>query len=123
MDGKSKVLIVDDDDNAMETLIDLLDLSGFHSVSAKNGHEAIKVFENEKPDIVLLDTRLPFMNGYEVCEMIKEKSGGRVKIILYTAYAELVDIQRAKKAGADDFISKTEDFSNMLSLLKKFSNK
>ena len=123
MDRKTKVLIVDDDDNALATLIDLLEVYGFNSVCAKNGQEAITIFENEAPDVVLLDTRLPRINGYEVCERLKEKTNGKVKIVLYTAYAELVDIKRAKEAGADEFISKTEDFSNMLNILKKIGKR
>ena len=122
MAGKPKILIVDDDRNTIQTLNDLLGEYGYDIESAINGSQAIQKIEKQPPDIVLLDTRLPGMDGYTVCEKIRSISGSSIKIVLYTAYADLVDVSRAKAVGADEYISKTEDFSNLLRILNMLGN-
>ena len=118
--GKSyKILVVDDCVNSVTTLTDLFVEDGYTVVVATDGEEALKKVQEEKPDIALLDIRLPGMDGYEVCRQIKETKGSNIKVIIYTAYVDVVDIAKAKEAGADDFIGKTSDFSQMRRAIEK----
>ena len=73
----------------------------------------------ESPAVVLLDTRLPGMDGYEVCRRIKENKGLNTKIIIYTAFIDAVNVARAREVGADDFMGKLSDFANLRHGVKK----
>ncbi len=108
-----KILIVDDDADTLTVLSDLLSEHGYDVATAADGVEGIKKAEEEKPDLALVDTRLPKMDGYKVCRGIKEMQGSNAKVIMFTAYGDAVNVDRAKEAGADDFLAKTEDFANM----------
>ena len=117
MSRKIRILVVDDDKNAIETLTDLLGEYGYDVSGAADGPEAIRNLEEIAPNVVLLDTRLPGMDGYTVCARIRAKLGGSVKIILYTAFADLVDMGRAKEVGADEYVSKTVNFQNIVRII------
>ena len=114
-----KILVVDDNVNSITTLTDLFEEDGYTVVVAADGEEALKKAQEEKPDIILLDIRLPGMDGYDVCRQIKEIKGSNIKVIMYTAYVDVVDIVKAKEAGADDFIGKTSDFAQMRRSIEK----
>jgi len=108
-----KILIVDDDADALTVLSDLLIEHGYDIATAADGVEALETAAKEKPDLALVDTRLPKLDGYKVCRGIKEMQGSDTKVIMFTAYGDAVNVDRAKEAGADDFLAKTEDFANM----------
>ena len=113
MEKNFKILVVDDDADTITTLSDLLVEHGYDVVAASDGKEALNMAEKERPDLVLLDTRLPKLDGYEVCLRIKQIKGLDTKIVLFTAYGDAVHVAKAKKVGADDFLGKTDDFANM----------
>ena len=119
MDKNCKILIVDDDKDSLTVLTDLLIEHGYDVVVAADGVEGLKVAEQEKPNLALVDTRLPKMDGYEVCRRIKDIQGLSAKVIMFTAYGDAVNVVKAKEVGADDFLAKTEDFSNMHRSIKK----
>ena len=113
MEKKFKILIVDDDADTITTLSDLLKEHGYDVVSASDGINAVEMAEKEKPDLSLVDIRLPKLDGYEVCSKIKHMKGLNIKIILFTAYGDVVSVEKAKQVGADGFLGKTADFANM----------
>lgn len=113
-----KILVVDDDVDTLTVLTDLLTEHGYGVVTAADGVEALKMAAKERPDIALVDTRLPKINGYEVCLGIKQMKGLNAKVIMFTAYGDAVNVAKAKKVGADDFMAKTEDFANMHRAIK-----
>lgn len=118
--GKNvKIFIVDDNVNSITTLTDLLVEDGYTVVVASDGEEALKKIQEEKPDIVLVDTRLPGMDGYEVCRQIKETKGLTTKVVMYTAYVDAINVTKARKAGVDDFLAKTSDYAQMRHAIKK----
>ena len=119
MSEQVKVLIVDDDLNTRTALTDLMDEDGFNTIAAADGKEALDKAHKEKPDIVLMDIRLPKMDGYEACKQIKEMAGANPKVILYTAYVDAVNVTKAREVGADDFVGKTSDFSQMRDTINK----
>jgi len=114
MGKETKILIVDDDAHSRTTLADLLTENEYKVITAADGKEALDKVNKKKPHVVLMDIRLPGLNGYELCRAIKKIEGSATKIILYTAYIDAVNVSKAKEAGADDFLGKTSGFSNLL---------
>ncbi|MCH2110829.1 MAG: response regulator transcription factor, partial [Polyangiaceae bacterium] len=84
---------------------DALEFEGFRVVTAENGAEALTCFEREQPQAVLLDLMLPDMNGYQVCERIRELSA-LVPVIMLTAKSQETDKIRGLDVGADDYVTK-----------------
>lgn len=115
-----KILIVED--NAQDQKIIELRLikHGYKNlIFVSTGEEAIAKARSEKPDLVLVDTKLPDMEGFEVCRQIKKIEGLTVKVIVYTGYMDAIDVTKARLAGADDYQVKTEDFGQLLGAIEK----
>jgi len=102
---KVSVLVVDDDVRILRMLRRILELEGYHVLTASNGEDALGVFFDEKiPDLVLLDIIMPDMDGYTVCQHIREFS--QVPIIMVTAKGNDEEKVQGLDAGADDYITK-----------------
>lgn len=117
-----KILIVDDEINTRVNLGDILKEEGYDVVQASDGREALKMANRDNPDIVLLDTRLPDMDGNEVCAKLKKLRGFKAKVIVYTGYIDAIDVDKSKSAGADDYVVKTADFSLLLKAIKSLDS-
>ena len=83
---KNLILVVDDDIRMLRMMKRMLELENFQTITANNGEAALVVFEKENPDLVLLDIMMPDMNGYTVCQHIREFS--EVPIIMVTAMGD-----------------------------------
>ena len=102
-----RVLIADDIEDNRQLLAQLLAAVGFEIRLAINGAEAIREFEEWRPHLILMDFRMPVMNGHEAIRRIRAMAGGNtVKIIAVTASAFTENRQELIEIGADDFISK-----------------
>ena len=101
---RGRVLVVDDDLALAEMLGIVLRGEGFEPVFCADGAEAIAVFRNSRPDIVLLDLMLPGRDGIEVCRAIRAESG--TPIVMLTAKSDTIDIVVGLESGADDYIVK-----------------
>lgn len=100
------ILIVDDEENIRFVLKYNLQLDGHTVIEAKNGEEAIGLAQNEL-DLILLDVMMPKMNGIQACQELKANSDTKdIPIIMLTAKSQLVDIEEAFRAGADDYLTK-----------------
>ena len=104
MNRKKKVLIVDDDTNICELLRLYIDKDGFDVAIANTGTQALKLFEQEKPDLIMLDIMLPELDGWQVCREIRKTS--QVPIIMLTAKGEVFDKILGLELGADDYVVK-----------------
>lgn len=102
--ARGKVLVVDDDMALAEMLGIVLRGEGFEPVFCSNGSEALRVFRESRPDIVLLDLMLPGKDGVDVCRLIRAESG--TPIVMLTAKSDTVDVVVGLEAGADDYIVK-----------------
>ena len=100
----TKILIVEDEPSFSEALEFLLGKEGFAVVTAENGSDAIKKFEQGGIDLVLLDLMIPEVSGAEVCRQIRAKS--KVPIIMLTAKDSEVDKVVGLEIGADDYVTK-----------------
>ena len=116
-----KVLIVDDIESNRRLLSEILNIYGLNVQEAKNGKEAIKIAENIKPDIILMDLRMPVMDGYEATKILKEDSKLKnIPIIILTASAMKTSDDEIKKIGSDSYLRKPISRPELLAELKKY---
>lgn len=101
---RGRVLVVDDDIALAEMLGIVLRGEGFEPVFCSNGSDALRIFRESRPDIVLLDLMLPGKDGVDVCRLIRAESG--TPIVMLTAKSDTVDVVVGLEAGADDYIVK-----------------
>ena len=100
-----RILIVDDEPNIAASLEFLLQRGGYDVRVAHDGEEALAQAESFRPELVLLDVMMPKLNGYEVCQRLRQ--GGRdVKIVMLTARGREVDVEKGKALGADLYVTK-----------------
>jgi PAS domain S-box-containing protein len=105
--GQCKVLVVDDNQDAAESLRILLRIMGHHVITANDGEKALELVASYKPDLVLLDISLPKVDGYEVARRIRQSNiGPDVKIIALTGWGQEEDKRRSKQAGFDEHLVK-----------------
>lgn len=101
----TSIMVVDDDQDLAEMLGIVLNGVGMEVDLVSRGDEAIEVFKNSQPDLVLLDIMLPGTDGIEVCREIRKQST-RVPIVMLTAKSDTHDIVKGLEAGADDYMVK-----------------
>jgi two-component system sensor histidine kinase/response regulator len=121
--NRHTVLIVDDDEKNIKLLKVMLQKENYDLVSAGSGEEALRITAERSPDIILLDIMMPGMDGFEVCRRLKANAETKVvPVLIITALAEKQDRVKAMEAGADDFlnkpIEKTELVVRVKSLLR-----
>ena len=114
--GAVKVLVVDDDSNICELLRLYLEKDGYETIVANDGEQAVKKYEQNKPDLILLDIMLPKLDGWQVCREIRKKS--KVPIIMLTAKGETFDRILGLELGADDYVSKPFDTKEVMARVK-----
>jgi CheY-like chemotaxis protein len=118
----AKILIVDDDPlirNLLGQILEPFQENGVELFSASNGMEAIDLVRKIIPEIIFLDVMMPKMNGFEVCNIIKnDLTMKEIYIIMLTAKGQELDKQKAKKVGADFYITKP---FNIFEIKKKVS--
>ena len=113
-----KILIVDDEKNMRLILNKILSKEGYEIYRAENGNQALKEVKKSSPDLVLLDLKLPDINGIEVLEKIKQHDNSIIVIIL-TAYGDIKNAVEAMKLGAYDYLKKPFDNEEMILVIKK----
>jgi CheY-like chemotaxis protein len=104
------VLVVDDNDMNLVLIAKILELEGYRVVLARNGKEAIQAVELSMPDLAILDVMMPDMDGYELCQKLRQPPlKVVVPIVLLTAMNSDMERSLAIKAGANDIWSKPFD--------------
>jgi len=116
MADKQKILIVDDDENIAELISLYLIKECYDTKIVHDGEEALKVFPEFKPDLVLLDLMLPGIDGYQVCREIRSKS--QVPVIMLSAKGEIFDKVLGLELGADDYMIKPFDSKELVARVK-----
>lgn len=102
-----KILIVDDEPNILMSLEFLMKKSGYEVYIARDGAEALTMIDAEHPDIIILDIMMPNVDGYEVCQSVKnDPELYHIKIIFLSAKSKEEDIQKGYDIGADLYITK-----------------
>jgi DNA-binding response OmpR family regulator len=104
---KKKILVVEDERNILLTIRMCLEQAGYEVVMAEDGITAIQKALDSHPDLILLDLIIPKMNGYLVCEAIKQEESTRdIPVMVISARAQEEDIKQAKDLGTVDYIVK-----------------
>lgn len=113
-----KILIVDDEMFNRDLIVKVLSKEGMEVHEATNGEEALTQIVEEDFDLVLMDLMMPVMNGFEAIEAIRTRLHQQIPIITISALDDRGSIERAKKLGADDFLTKPYDLATMLKIVK-----
>lgn len=117
MEGNlGKILVVDDDKNICEVIKMYLESSGYNVKVANDGREAQEAFSNYKPDLVLLDVMLPYIDGIDVLKWIRRDS--ETPVIMITAKGETFDKVLGLELGADDYIVKPFEPKELMARVK-----
>ena len=104
------VLIVEDNDKNLELVQDILELRGFRTLAASNGHQAVELARQHQPDLVLMDIQLPDMDGVSALRQLRsEAATGQIAVVALTAFAMAEDRGRLLDAGFDGYLSKPID--------------
>jgi CheY-like chemotaxis protein len=118
--GGRRVLVVDDNQDAADTLALLLELMGHQTRTANDGLAALEAAEDFRPDVVLLDIGLPKMNGYDVCRKMREQPWGqRAFLVALTGWGQAEDQRKASEAGFDRHLVKPVEESVLQQLLEQ----
>ncbi|MFT8323403.1 MAG: response regulator [Bacillus sp. (in: firmicutes)] len=116
---KGKILIVDDQFGIRILLNEVFQKEGYNTFQAANGVQALEILTKETPDLVLLDMKIPGMDGIEILKRMK-KLNQEIRVIIMTAYGELDMIQEAKDLGALTHFAKPFDIDDLRDAVKKY---
>ncbi len=114
--SEGKILVVDDDLNICELLRLYIEKEGYRVIIANDGNEALRLFEEERPDFVMLDIMLPGVDGWQVCRDIRKQS--KCPIIMLTAKGEVFDKVLGLELGADDYIVKPFEAKEVIARIR-----
>ncbi len=107
-----KILIVDDEPSIIVPVQFLMEQNGYDVMVAFSGEEAMEIIAEKKVDLILLDIMLPVIDGFEVCQRVRENPRwNKIKIILLTALGSDANVEKGLALGADAYI--TKPFSNI----------
>jgi CheY-like chemotaxis protein len=116
------VLVIDDDGDGAESMAVLLQMSGHRVTTAADGEAALRAAEAADPDAVLLDIRLPRIDGWEVARRLRERPTRKKPLfIAITGCSQLEDQQKSHEAGIDLHLLKPVDPQHLLTVLEQFS--
>lgn len=117
---KKTILIVDDTDWNRDLLVQLLE-EDYTVLQAVDGEQGVKLTQEEKPDLILMDLGMPVMDGWEATRRIKANAAlKQIPIIAVTSHAMVGDEIEARKAGCDDYLPKPIDEDLLLQKIRKF---
>jgi DNA-binding response OmpR family regulator len=110
------ILIADDDDDIRESLVDIIHTAGWHAVAARDGEEALSRVQAEEPHAVVIDYRMPGMNGAEVIRALREQKV-EIPVVLITAAGDIEEL--AREAGVRCFLCKPFGIDELIAVLRR----
>jgi CheY-like chemotaxis protein len=118
--SKKTILVVDDTDWNRDLLVQLLE-DEYTVLQAVDGGEGVRMAEEHKPDLILMDLGMPVMDGWEATRTVKANAAlNHIPIIAVTSHAMVGDEIEARKAGCDDYLAKPIDDEALIGKIKKF---
>jgi len=117
---RRRILVADDNADALQTLATVLELSGHEVFSAANGNLALESAERHLPEVALLDIGMPLLDGYEVARRIRAQAWGkRITLVALTGWGQESDRRRSREAGFDSHLVKPLDLGKLTQLLAR----
>ncbi len=115
-----KILIVDDEPSIIVALQFLMEQNGFETLVAFSGEEAMEVVARHRPDLILLDIMLPVVDGFEVCQRVREKADWKdIRIVLVTALDRESNVAKGLALGADAYVTKPFANADLIAKVKE----
>ena len=116
-----RVLVVEDEEDLRDIARFTLEGAGFEVIEAVNGVEGVAKSETERPDLVLMDTQMPLLDGYDATRRIKALSGmQRTPVVAVSSFAMKGDEEKARAAGCDAYVTKPYSPKQLLALVRQF---
>lgn len=115
-----RILFVDDDASVLKSLGDYFEKLGHRVLRAASGREGLKLYDQEHPDVVVLDLFMPEMSGMEVLEILARREA---MVIMLTGYGELENAIKAMQLGAENFLTKPVDMGHLVAAVEKAAEK
>ncbi|HIS82633.1 response regulator [bacterium] len=116
-----KILIVDDEQDIVESLKFVLESSDYSCYTAFNGEDGLKLAKELIPDLIILDVMMPKINGYKISRLLKYDSKYKnIPILMITARSQEEDKLIGEETGADEYITKPFDLDNVLKTVDKY---
>ena len=114
-----KILLIEDNDDVRENTSEILTLAGYDVVAAPNGKTGVELAQKEKPDLIICDIMMPELDGYGVLHILsKRKELASIPFIFLTAKTEKTDIRKGMNLGADDYLTKPFDDTDLLNAIE-----
>ena len=113
----ARILIAEDEPDMLMGLRDNLQYEGYEVLEARDGEEAVRLVNEQRPDLMLLDVMMPKLDGLEVCKRIRQ-AGFTLPVLMLTAKSQEGDIVRGLEAGADDYVTKPFGVHELLARIK-----
>ena len=120
--SRKKVLICDDDAVILKLLQVNLELEGYDVITGRNGEEAVRLAQAERPDLIILDIMMPKLDGYQACRQIKARESTKdIPIIFLSAKAQHTDIERGIAYGVAAYMTKPFDPNELLDIVERLT--
>ncbi len=118
------ILVAEDERDIRDLLVTFLEIGGFKTVAVPNGQEAVRQAVDRRPDLILLDVRMPRMDGLQACAALKAMPGTRdIPVVFLSAFASPQDMEKGLAAGAERYLAKPielEDLNqNVVEILRR----
>ncbi len=114
-----KILIIDDDEHFRHAMVKHLNKAGYINISSAEGGADGLAKVGDKPNLVIVDTHMPQMDGFEVCRSVRERTGAEAKILLITGSMRNINARKAREAGANAYTFKSADFAGVIHAIKQ----
>jgi CheY-like chemotaxis protein len=113
------ILVVDDEPTIRMLVAASLDGGAYRLLEAGDGYEALELVRMEHPDLVLLDIAIPGLDGFDVCRRLKTEISPHVPVLLLTGFAQHAHRERARRVGADGFVTKPFSPAALVTLIDR----
>ncbi len=115
-----KILIAEDEPDIRELVALILELDGYEIVQARDGQDAVEKARTERPDLILMDVRMPRMTGYEACETLKaDPATQHIPVVFLSAKGQAGEVEAGLRAGAVAYLLKPFDAEDLLAQVKR----
>ncbi len=115
--SSSRILVVDDEVYIRDLVSSALRIAGLEPLTAADGHEAVRIADRERPDLVVLDVGLPGLDGFEVCRTLRD-GGNQIPVVFLTARDGRDDMLQGFTKGGDDYITKPFSIDELIARVR-----